>query len=37
VYSADGSPVPAHVLEQVETYIGNVAVQNNLLTAVNRA
>jgi hypothetical protein len=37
VYSADGSPVPIHVLEQVETYIGNVAVQNNLLTAVNRA
>lgn len=37
VYSPDGSPVPQAVLEQVETYIGAVAVQNNLLTAVNRA
>lgn len=37
LYSADGSPVPAEVLEQVETYVGAVAVQNNLLTAVNRA
>jgi len=37
VYSPDGSPVPASVLEQIETYIGAVAVQNNLLTAVNRA
>jgi hypothetical protein len=37
LYSPDGSPVPAPVLEQIETYIGAVAVQNNLLTAVNRA
>jgi len=37
VYSPDGSPVPASVLEQVEVYIASVALQNNLLTAVNRA
>lgn len=37
LYSADGSPVPAAVLEQVEVYITSVALQNNLLTAVNRA
>lgn len=37
VYSPDGSPVPEAVLQQIETYIGAVAVQNNLLTAVNRA
>lgn len=37
VYSADGSPVPIAVLEQVEVYIASVALQNNLLTAVNRA
>lgn len=37
VYSPDGSPVPENVLEQVEVYIASVALQNNLLTAVNRA
>lgn len=37
VYSTDGSPVPEYVLEQVETYITSVALQYNLLTAVNRA
>jgi hypothetical protein len=37
IYSADGSPVPTEVLEQVEVYIASVALQNNLLTAVNRA
>ena len=37
VYSPDGSPVPRSVLEQIETYVGAIAVQNNLLTAVNRA
>lgn len=37
VYSPDGSPVPLEVLEQVEVYIAAVALQNNLLTAVNRA
>jgi hypothetical protein len=37
LYSADGSPVPESVLSQVETYIGGVAAQHNLLTAVNRA
>lgn len=37
VYSPDGSPVPVEVLEQIEVYIASVALQNNLLTAVNRA
>lgn len=37
IYSPDGSPVPAEVLEQVEVYIASVALQNNLLTAVYRA
>jgi hypothetical protein len=37
IYSPDGSPVPASVLEQVEVYIASVALQNNLLTAVTRA
>ena len=37
IYSPDGSPVPEAVLEQVEVYIASVALQNNLLTAVNRA
>ena len=37
VYSPDGSPVPVTVLEQVEVYIAAVALQNNLLTSVNRA
>ena len=37
VYSADGSPVPTAVLEQIEVYVASVALQNNLLTAVNRA
>jgi hypothetical protein len=37
VYSPDGSPVPESVLSQIEVYIGSVAAQNNLLTAVNRA
>jgi hypothetical protein len=37
VYSPDGSPVPTAVLEQIELYISGVALQNNLLTAVNRA
>lgn len=37
LYSPDGSPVPASVLEQVEVYIASVALQNNLLTAVTRA
>ena len=37
LYSPDGSPVPETVLEQVEVYIASVALQNNLLTAVNRA
>jgi hypothetical protein len=37
LYSADGSPVPEDVLNQVEVYITSVALQNSLLTAVNRA
>jgi hypothetical protein len=37
LYSADGSPVPEAVLEQVETYIASVALANSLLTSVNRA
>jgi hypothetical protein len=37
VYSPDGSPVPESVLSQIEVYIASVALQNNLLTAVNRA
>lgn len=37
VYSPDGSPVPEAVLEQIEVCIASVALQNNLLTAVNRA
>jgi hypothetical protein len=37
IYNPDGSPVPAAVLAQVETYIATVAAVNNLLTAVNRA
>lgn len=37
LYSPDGSPVPEAVLAQVEVYIASVALQNNLLTAVNRA
>lgn len=37
VYSADGSPVPVDVLNQIEVAVGTVALQNNLLTAVNRA
>lgn len=37
VYSPDGSPVPESVLVDIETYIGAVAVQHRLLTAVNRA
>lgn len=36
IYSADGSPVPEAVMEQVEVYIASVALQHNLLTAVNR-
>lgn len=37
VYSPDGSPVPTAVLEQIEVYVASVALQHNLLTAVNRA
>lgn len=37
IYSPDGSPVPVHVLEQVENFIGMIALENKLLTAVNRA
>lgn len=37
VYSADGSPVPADVLSEVEVFIASVALKHKLLTAVNRA
>lgn len=37
LYSADGSPVPTAVLEQIEVYVTSVALQNHLLTSVNRA
>lgn len=37
LYSPDGSPVSEAVLAQVEIYIAAIALQNNLLTAVNRA
>lgn len=37
VYSADGSPVPETVLNQIEVAIGLIAIDNSLLTAVNRA
>lgn len=37
LYSADGSPVPADVLALAESYVDSLAVQYNLLTAVNHA
>jgi hypothetical protein len=37
LYSPDGSPVPEDVLALAESYIGSLAIQHNLLTAVNRA
>jgi hypothetical protein len=36
VYSPDGSPVSDDVLGQIELYIASVALENRLLTAVNR-
>lgn len=37
LYSADGSPVPEDVLALAESYVGSLAAQHKLLTAVNRA